>query len=188
VGDAGPDPGPEADLRPLDLEHKPSLPISWLAHLDLASEYWRRAAEGQQGLIPLAEREFARALERVPPTEADHMALLEVAARYGKLETVRVLYYVHDKDWEFSAAMLARITAIEKAQAAAREAPTRMRHAGDWLQFGQFVFGVSDILIWLSKRHLGRRGPLVVALVLMTLMLWLNWSFLLEMYRLWNAY
>jgi len=170
------------------LEHTPPLPVSWLAHLDLAEEYWRRAAAGTKGLEQLAEREFSRALERVPPTEEDHTALVAVAARWGKLETVRVLYYVHDKDWAFAPAMITRITAIEAAQAAARAAPTRMRHAGDWLQFGQFVFGVSDILVWLSKRHLGRRGPLVVALVLFSLMLWLNWAFLLEMYRLWNAY
>ncbi len=163
-------------------------PKHWRAHLDVALEYRRLADGGRKALQPLIDREFALALERVPPAAEDHLALVEAATRLGELDTLKVLYVQHERDWDFAPQMLAGIAAIERAQAAAREAPIRSRHAGDWLQFGGFVLGAKDLLIWGAKKWFGPHGPWVIASALFAFMLYLVWPFLLEMYRLWNAY
>jgi len=171
---------------------EPEQPLSpyadWRKHLDLASEYWGQAAGGKKELARLAEREFVIALEMVPPSLDDHMALLDVAARNGRLNEVRGQYFVHESDWPFAAEMLARISAIEKAQAIAHEVPASVRNGGNLLKFGGFIFGARDILMWGSKRVLGPHGPLIVAIILMALMLYMIWPFVYSMYLLWRAY
>src|SRR5437899_2278639 len=108
--------------------------------------------------MPLAEREFQSALEKIPPSEADHMVLLEAAARYGQLDTVKILYLRHVEDWPFAEKLLSHIAAIELAQVAGRQGPSRIKHLGDWLQFGQFVLGATDVLIWGARKWFGPRG------------------------------
>lgn len=178
------------DQAPLrgDAERPPSARWTWAAHLDHAVEYWKLAANGNRGVTPLAEREFQNAVDKIPPREEDHIVLLEVAARYGQLDSVKLLYLRHDEDWPFSQKLLSHISAIELAQAAGRHGPTRIKHVGDWLQFGQFVIGATDVLIWGAKKWLGPRGPVLVATALLGFMLYINYPFLLEMYRLWSAY
>lgn len=172
----------------MDEEREVARPADWRAHLDLAAEYWRRAREGRPGLVQLADREWRAAMDRVPPDPAAHTPVIEVATRYGQLDELKALYASRESEWPFAAGLLAQIRAIEAAQAAGRAMPLRSKHAGDWLQFGTFVFGATDVLIWWAKRTFGSRGPLLIAVALLAMMLWLNWPFLREMVALWRAY
>jgi len=172
----------------MDKEQAPENPGNWRWHLDQSAEFWRLAAGGKRELAPLAEREFSLALEQAPPSLENHLILLEVAAGNGRLEEVKGLYYLHEQDWPFVPAMMARIAAIEEAQAVARQMPVRVRHPADLIQFGHFAFTVADILVWFSRRRLGSRGPLILALLLFSLMLYLQRDFIYAMYLLWTAY
>jgi hypothetical protein len=136
----------------------------------------------------VAEREFALALEKVPPSEEAHLAMLEVAAGHGKMQDLKGLYYAHEEDWPFVKGMMAKMAIIEQAQAIAHEAPPGVRQAGNIVQFGGFLFGVKDVLMWGSKKFLGHHGPLVVALVLMAIMIYLIRDFAQAMYLLIRFY
>ena len=56
------------------------------------------------------------------------------------------------------------------------------------LQFGQFIFSARDIIVWGSKKVLGRHGPLISAILLLALMCYLLWPFAQSMYLLTTAY
>ena len=86
---------------------------SFEAHLKLAEAYIRKGSGGVSAFLKLAEREFDIAWRLAPPDRKAHEALLEIAARLGRLPFLLEEYGSRLKDLPFAGDMLKMAGAME---------------------------------------------------------------------------
>lgn len=89
-------------------------PASYIPHLRLAAAYERKAQDGQEVFLRLAEREAEEAVRLAPAERAAHEGRLSIAAKRGRLAALRAEYDLRRQELPFAEECLRMIAAMER--------------------------------------------------------------------------
>lgn len=93
-------------------------PESFFPRLKLAAAYARKAQDGGEALLKLAEREYDAALRLAPHERSVHVARLGLAARLGRLPFLKAEYEMRAGELPVAAECLKMIAALETGSGA----------------------------------------------------------------------